>query len=167
MTDSHLRLSLIRHAQADDPVTQQEDWDRPLTRRGTLDAKEMARRMKTAKYKPQLILSSPAVRARQTSEAFAQCFTGATLQFVDDLYLAEPKQLLQSIREYGGTATHLLVVAHNPGITEFANQIAQDRNIDAMPTGCVVTAEFALSNWHELQSNSGVNVELDYPKRPA
>jgi phosphohistidine phosphatase len=167
MTESMLRLSLLRHAQADDPVSNQEDWDRPLTRRGTLDAKEMARRMKAAKHKPQLILSSPAVRARQTSEAFALCFTNATLQFVESLYLADPKQLLNCIRDHGGTAAHLLVVAHNPGITEFANELALDRPVDAMPTGCIVTAEFKLDSWQDLRANSGMNVELDYPQRPA
>ena len=162
-----LRLSLLRHAQADDPVSNQEDWDRPLTRRGMLDAKEMARRMKVAKHKPQLILSSPAIRARQTAETFAQCFAGATLQFVDGLYLADPKQLLICIREHGGAAAHLLVVSHNPGITEFANQLSQQRSVDAMPTGAIVTAEFELNTWQDLLPGTGLNVELDYPKRPA
>jgi phosphohistidine phosphatase len=161
------RLSLLRHAQADDPVSNRQDWDRPLTRRGQLDAKEMARRMKVAKHKPQLILSSPAIRARQTAETFAQCFAGATLQFVEGLYLADPKQLFNCIREHGGTATHLLVVAHNPGITEFASELAQERSIDAMPTGCVVTAEFDVEDWQDLLPATGINVELDYPQRPA
>jgi phosphohistidine phosphatase len=167
ITHPMLRLSLLRHAQADDPVSNQEDWDRPLTRRGMLDAKEMSRRMKVAKRKPQLILSSPAIRARQTAETFAQCFSGATLQFFEGLYLADPKQIFNCIREHGGTAAHLLVVAHNPGITEFASEISQERNIDAMPTGCIVTAEFDLTNWQDLQAATGINVELDYPQRPA
>jgi phosphohistidine phosphatase len=162
-----MRLSLLRHAQADDPVSNQQDWDRPLTRRGTLDAKEMVRRMKVAKQKPDLILSSPAIRARQTAEAFSACFASARLQFVEALYLAEPKQLLACIREHGGTAKHLLVVAHNPGITEFADQLSQERSVEAMPTGAIVTAEFDVHTWQELVPGTGVNVELDYPKRPA
>jgi phosphohistidine phosphatase len=162
-----MRLTLLRHAQADDPVSNQQDWDRPLTRRGLLDAKEMARRMKAAKHKPHLILSSPAIRARQTAETFAHCFASTTIQFVEGLYLADPKQLLNNIREHGGAASHLLVVAHNPGITEFANQLSQERSIDAMPTGAVVTAEFPLQRWQDLQPGSGINVELDYPQRPA
>jgi phosphohistidine phosphatase len=166
MTDM-MRLSLLRHAQADDPVSNQQDWDRPLTRRGLLDAKEMARRMKVGKHKPHLILSSPAVRARQTAETFAKCFAGAHLQYVEGLYLADPKQLLACIREYGGAATHLLVVAHNPGITEFANQLSRERTIDAMPTGAIVTAEFELNAWQGLVLGTGLNVELDYPQRPA
>lgn len=162
-----MRLSLLRHAQADDPVSNQQDWDRPLTRRGLLDAKEMARRMKVAKHKPHLILSSPAVRARQTAETFANCFAGAQLQFFEGLYLADPKQLLVCIREQGNAAEHLLVVAHNPGITEFANQLSRDRTIDAMPTCAIVTAEFKVSAWQELVPGAGLNVELDYPQRPA
>ncbi len=162
-----MRLSLLRHAQADDPVPNQPDWDRPLTKRGQLDAKEMARRMKVAKHTPDLILSSPAIRARQTAEAFAKCFSGAQVQFVETLYLADPKQLLAAIRDHGGAAMHLLVVAHNPGITEFADQLSKQRSIDAMPTGAVVTAEVDVKTWQELVPGSSTNVDLDYPQRSA
>lgn len=162
-----MRLSLLRHAQADDPVSNQPDWDRPLTKRGQLDAKEMARRMKVAKHTPDLILSSPAIRARQTAEAFAKCFSGAQVQFVETLYLADTKQLLAAIRDHGGNAMHLLVVAHNPGITEFADQLSQERSIEAMPTGAIVTAEFDVQTWQELVFATGINVELDYPQRSA
>jgi phosphohistidine phosphatase len=162
-----MRLSLVRHAQADDPVSNQPDWDRPLTRRGLLGAKEMARRMKVAKHKPHLILSSPAIRARQTAEIFAKCFAGVQLRFLETLYLADPKQLLAAIRDNGDTATHLLIVAHNPGITEFADQLSQERSIDAMPTGAMVTAEFSLNAWQDLLPATGINVEFDYPQRPA
>lgn len=159
------RLSLLRHAKADNPLPDQEDWDRPLTKRGLKDAAEMARRMKSQRLRPVLILSSPAIRARQTAEAFAKCFSSAQLQFVEDLYLATPKQMLASIHELGTSAAHLLVVGHNPGISEFADQLAQDRRIDGMPTGAIVTAEFNLNTWQELRLGMGSNIEFDYPQR--
>lgn len=161
------RLTLLRHAQADNPVSDQQDWDRPLTKRGERDAGEMARRMKALRQRPVLILSSPAIRARQTAEAFSKCFHNAQLQLVDDLYLAEPKQLLTAIHELGGSAAHLLVVAHNPGIAEFADQLSQDRRVDGMPTGATVTAEFDLENWQDLRPGTGINVEFDCPQRSA
>lgn len=161
------RLSLLRHAQADNPLSDQQDWDRPLTKRGLIDAAEMARRMKAHRQRPALILSSPAIRARQTAEVFAKCFANAQLQLVEDIYLASAKQLLASIHELGGSAAHLLVVAHNPGIAELADQLSPERRIDGMPTGAIVTAEFNVNAWQDLQLGTGNNVEFDYPQRCA
>jgi phosphohistidine phosphatase len=161
------RLTLLRHAQADNPLADQQDWDRPLTKRGERDAGEMARRMKSLRLRPVLILTSPAIRAWQTAEAFSKCFHNAQLQLVDDLYLATPRQLLTAIHAQGGSATHLLVVAHNPGISEFADQLSHDRRVDGMPTGAIVTAEFDLAGWHDLQPGTGANVEFDCPQRSA
>lgn len=161
------RLTLLRHAQADNPLSGQQDWDRPLTARGLLDAREMARRMKTQRRRPALILSSPAVRARQSAEAFMKCFGNIPLQLIEDLYLAAPRQILASIHAQGASAAHLLLVAHNPGICEFADQLSTERRIDGMPTGAIVTAEFALDTWRELHYGSGCNIEFDYPQRCA
>jgi phosphohistidine phosphatase len=161
------RLTLLRHAQADNPLPDQSDWNRLLTKRGQLDAKEMARRLKVQQLRPGLVLSSPALRARQTAEVFARCFSSATLQLVEELYLADSKLLLTLIQQRGGSSDHLLVVAHNPGITELASWLAQDRRIDNMPTCATVTAEFELDTWQALQPATGLNVEFDYPQRPA
>jgi len=161
------RLSLLRHAQADNPLPDQPDWDRPLTKRGLLDALEMARRMKAQRRRPELILSSPATRTRQTTEALIKYFSNAKLLFVEELYLTDSKQMLTAIQEYGESAKHLLVVAHNPGITELADLLSQERSIDAMPTAAIVTAEFDLHAWQDLLPATGIHVEFDYPQRPA
>lgn len=161
------RLILIRHAQADDPLPDQPDWDRPLTRRGIGDAAEMARRLKSPKYKPDLIIASPALRTRQTSDIFAERFNleAPHVKFVEESYLADARRLLGILQAHGGTAKTLLLVAHNPGITELADQLSQERGIDAMPTCAVFCAEFALTQWCDLLPASGVNVEFDYPHR--
>lgn len=169
---SHVkRLTLVRHAQADDQLPDRSDWERPLTRRGLRDAEEMAKRLKAQKLKPDLILSSPAVRARQTAEIFAKTLhhshSNDVLQFAEELYLADSKRLLACIHALGDTHRHLLVVAHNPGLTEFADQLSQERCIEAMPTCAIFTAEFAVNNWRELLPASGIHVELDYPHRAA
>jgi phosphohistidine phosphatase len=162
-----MRLTLLRHAQADDPVSDQQDWDRPLTKRGQLDAKEMTRRMKVQQLRPTLMLSSPAIRARQTAEVVGKCFAAATLQLVEDLYQADRKQLLSVIQEHGANAAHLLVIGHNPGISECADWLAQERRIDGMPTCAIVTMEFSVTTWQAIRPATGINVDFDYPQRPA
>jgi phosphohistidine phosphatase len=164
------RLTLVRHAQADDQVPDRSDWERPLTKRGLRDAEEMARRLKSQRLKPDLILSSPAMRARETAEIFAKQLCAnkpEKLQFADELYLADAKHLLNCIHTVGGAHLHLLIVAHNPGLTEFADQLSQERCVEAMPTCAIFTAEFALKSWDELLPATGIHVELDYPHRIA
>jgi len=162
------RLTLVRHAQADEQLPDQSDWERPLTKRGTLDAAEMAKRLKSQRLKPDLILCSPALRTRQTCEPFAK-FLGVAadkIVYEDDLYLADTKHLLQCVQRAGDVG-HIMVIAHNPGITEFAQWLAKDYSVDGMTTCATFTAEFDIEQWASLSEESGVNSSLDYPQRPA
>ena len=90
------RLTLVRHAKADTALPGQQDWDRVLDRRGQLDAPEMARRLRSRKLKPDLILSSPAVRALSTASIMARELKVHADRIAQDerLYLASPADLL-------------------------------------------------------------------------
>jgi phosphohistidine phosphatase len=164
---SLLRLTLVRHAKTEPGRHGQEDWDRALESRGQRDAPEMARRLKQYSPKPERILSSPAVRAITTATIMAREL-GVSAQKVQQderLYLASPKDMLAVIRELGERARHLMVVGHNPGITEFADRISGERSVDNLPTCAVYSLQFGIAAWSELQWDSGVDAELDYPKR--
>lgn len=161
------RLTLVRHAKSDWSLPDQRDWDRPLNPRGNHDAPEMGRRLRQRKLKPDLILTSPAVRALATATIFAKelRIPAARVQQDERLYLSSPEDMLQVIRELGGEARHLLVIGHNPGITELADRLSDERRIDHMPTCAVVTSLYNLRDWSDLSWQSGVEVELDYPKK--
>lgn len=160
------RLTLVRHAKSDWSVAGQPDWDRPLNARGLKDAPDMGRRLRERKLKPDCVLTSPAVRAITTAQLIARELGIAPdkLQQDERLYHAEPHMMLQVIRELGQTARHVLVVGHNPGITEFADQVSSDRRIDHMPTCAVVTLAVDLRDWTQLDWTCGKDVLLDYPK---
>ncbi|HKU15076.1 MAG TPA: histidine phosphatase family protein [Steroidobacteraceae bacterium] len=164
---SQLRLTLVRHAKTEPAAPGQEDWDRVLEPRGQRDAPEMARRMKQHGLKPDLILSSPAVRAITTATIMLRELGVAAQKLQQDerLYLASPKDMLSVIHELGGRARHLMVVGHNPGMTEFADRISAEREVDNMPTCAVYSLQFEIKEWSELAWDSGVDADLDYPKR--
>lgn len=161
-----LRLSLLRHANTEPAHPGQEDWDRALEARGRRDAPEMARRLKNRDLKPGKILTSPALRALATTSLVARELGIANHKIVQDerLYLADVKTLLATVRELGGTTKHLMVVGHNPGLTEFADALSSERSLDNMPTCAVYTLTFDIANWAELMLRTGVDAELDYPK---
>jgi phosphohistidine phosphatase len=163
------RLTLVRHAKSDWSLPGQPDWDRALNKRGQRDAPEMARRLRARKLKPELILTSPAVRALATATIMARELKvpASIVRHEERLYLAGPNDMLNVIRELGGQAKHLMVFGHNPGITEFANQLSAGDRIDNMPTCAVFTAEFKLEDWSALDWETGQHAEFDYPKNLA
>lgn len=162
-----LRLTLVRHAKAQSARAGEEDWDRPLEARGQHDAHEMGRRLRSRKLKPDNILSSPAVRALTTATIMARELGVAAAKVHQDerLYLASVKNLLKAVQDLGGDAQHLMVLGHNPGMTEFADELSSERSIDNLPTCAVYTLEFDIGNWSELEWTSGINADFDYPKR--
>ena len=163
------RLILVRHAKSDWSLPDQEDWDRPLNARGQRDAPEMARRLRSRRIKPDRILSSPAVRALTTATVMARELRVAPslLHAEERLYLATPADLLAVLRELGAGARQLMVVGHNPGITEFANRLSAEDTIDNMPTCAVFTARFDIAGWEALDWGHGEDAEFDYPRKPA
>jgi phosphohistidine phosphatase len=160
------RLTLVRHAKSDWSLPGQDDWDRPLNKRGQRDAPEMARRLRSRRLKPDLILSSPAVRALTTATVMARELKVPAAHVMQDerLYLASPADLLAVIRERGGEAKHVMVFGHNPGMNDCANQLSAGDRIDNLPTCGVFTAQFDIGAWSELGPNSGQDAEFDYPK---
>ena len=161
-----LRLTLVRHAKTSPAYSGQEDWDRVLEARGQRDAPEMARRLKELAPKADRVLTSPAVRALTTTTIMARELGIGASKVVQDerLYLAGPKDLLKVIHELGGNAAHLMVVGHNPGISEFADSLSNERSVDNMPTCAIYSVEFDIDDWRDLELGDGVNADFDYPK---
>lgn len=112
------RIYLLRHAQAVWPEPTMRDYDRPLSKRGVDDAAELAERMKQSGYVPGLILSSSAMRCRQTADAAYRTLGRApACRFVDDFYQAAPVTYLEALAENADAKT-VLICGHNPGIEE-------------------------------------------------
>jgi phosphohistidine phosphatase len=162
-----MRLTLLRHAKTESARSGQEDWHRELEPKGRMDATTMARRLRDKDLTPTLIVSSPAVRAITTAQLFAREFGIGSRSIIEDerLYLASPKAMLESVRAHGADTPHLMIVGHNPGITEFADRLSAERSLDNMPTCAAYTLEFDIKDWNELEWGTGMNAEFDYLSR--
>ena len=160
------QLTLIRHAKSS-WQTGHRDFDRPLNDRGLKAAPYMAERI-TAHYdRPDLIITSPARRARQTAELIA---TGIgydldRLQEDPELYDASTDTLLRRIQATPDDVNHLYLVAHNPGLTYLANQLTDSR-IDNLVTCAMFGATFDINHWSEADYDGGNVVYYDFPKNP-
>ncbi|MEO8306926.1 MAG: histidine phosphatase family protein [Pseudomonadota bacterium] len=134
-------LTLVRHAHAEWPDYAGKDFDRPLTQRGMEDALTSAREILAAQLPPDLLLSSTARRARDTAQILAREFGLATgaLRFTDRLYNATADTLEAAAQDAGGRSGHIMMVAHNPGISDFARRLTGNSTLALLPTAGWVT----------------------------
>jgi len=146
------RLTLMRHANAQWKDPQISDFDRPLNRRGSSEAEAMARRLIELKLFPTALLTSPARRARQTADIVARelGMTARKARIEESLYLAPAHEILRVIHRTGPRIAHLLVVGHNPGITEAANLLLAAPGIEALATAAVCSLSFDARNWAQI-----------------
>lgn len=124
---------LVRHAHAEWPNYAGRDFDRPLTARGEAEALQTARAIRAAGHQPGLLLASPARRTRQTARILADemAIPDDALRFVAALYNAPPATLEAELRRALATSPVVMLVAHNPGISELARELAAEP--DAAP----------------------------------
>jgi phosphohistidine phosphatase len=121
----------VRHAHAEWPDYRGRDFDRPLTVRGFDDALATARELLAAGLRPDVLLSSSARRTRDTTMIIAREFAlpGNAVRFTDRLYNASADDLETVAQDAGMRCTHVMLVAHNPGISDLARRLAGQKNL--------------------------------------
>ena len=161
-------LVLVRHAKSSWDDFSLSDFERPLNERGKRDAPMMARRIKSALLVPDALVSSSAIRARKTAEAFARelGMDGSAIRLTEALYLASPDTIGRVVSSLDDQHQTVAIFAHNPGITDFANQLGVAR-IDDMPTCAVYAVSATVDHWLDFLDGAKSFRYFDYPKNPA
>ena len=164
--DKPKRLSLVRHANAEHD-SDVRDFERPLTRKGRGEAEEVARRFLERAQIPDLIMTSAAVRTRETADIFARVLNvpARLVQAEDSLYLADGEHLLASIRGVGPRVGHLMLIGHNPGISAAAISLAPEAISTDLPTCGTVTMSVTCATWNLIDRRGVRDAERDAPKK--
>jgi phosphohistidine phosphatase len=160
-------LIVIRHAKSSWATPGQPDYDRPLNERGLRDAPEMGRRLKKAGIVPQLLVSSTAKRAEMTAKLVAGGlgYDAKNIQWEDRLYHAPPAIFEEVIYGLDDALQSVAIVAHNPGISEFAHSLDPNHSIGDLPTCGIVAVHFEAERWNEFALKSRKLILHDYPKK--
>ena len=159
-------LTLFRHAKSSWSDRTLSDRDRPLNQRGERDAPAMGKLVVDSGVRPSLILTSPATRAWQTATAVAREI-GYPIEFLqreEDLYLASLNTLMEVVAAHGSEFNHLMIVGHNPGLTEFANYLSPSLTGN-LPTSGVVSVSFDKDDWSLRERPVSNLLVYDYPKK--
>jgi len=155
-----IRLVLVRHAKSDWGTPSIGDHERPLNDRGMRDAPRMALALAETEFRPQVILSSTALRARTTAEAFGALF-GVAVNLDRELYGAPGATLLA--KAAGSGARRVIVVAHDPGMTELAERLSAGA-ITHMPTCAVASFTWDDDDWALVEAVDPVDWSFGSPR---
>jgi phosphohistidine phosphatase len=159
------RVTLLRHGEAQALDSSPEDFERVLTRRGTIEAQEIALRIVRNDLVPDLILVSPAERAWATAEIVAaECeLDPKQVQCARELYLATPEATWALLARRERALRHILICGHNPGLSQVASRFGPVPERRNLPTGGLVTAIWTHGEWQDLEPETAANCEMVDP----
>ena len=159
-------LTLVRHAKSSWKDRGLPDRFRPLNKRGKRDAPMMGERLAERGVEVDRVISSPATRAKTTAEAIAEEIGYPWEEIVVDerLYHAEAFELLEVIQGLEDYLHHVMLLGHNPGLTELANHLSP-YYINNVPTCGVVELRYDTAAWACLGEVEPTEVHFDYPKK--
>jgi phosphohistidine phosphatase len=157
-----LRLTLIRHANAEWKDASYEDFDRPLNKRGLAEAESIGKILAENQLVPELMLASTARRTQQTAETIARQLSLASrrVKAMEQLYLAREEAILALVHATGPKVHHLAIVGHNPGISELARSLApSEAPVGELATAAACTLTFTMDSWEGLKGPAANAVE--------
>ncbi len=154
-------LTIIRHGKSGYELGL-SDKQRKLVERGISDSTLVAQKYLPNLQSDFLIFSSTAVRAATTARIFAKIFLtfNDEIEFNDDLYTFDSRELERIIKKTNDNVTNLLIFGHNDAITDFVNKFG-DIYIDNVPTSGLVSIDFESDSWCEIQK--GKTIKTIFP----
>ena len=159
-------LYLLRHAKSSWKDEAVMDIDRPLNKRGLINAPLMGIYYRKLKVKPQFIISSPAKRALSTAHIVAKKLDYAekNIKIEMELYGANVEELVGIISKLQNSHNKVMLVGHNPAFT-LAVSYLTDQNIDNLPTCGLAQIDLNIKKWDEVKEDCGILSKFEYPKK--
>jgi phosphohistidine phosphatase len=153
-------LFLLRHAKSSWDEPSLADRERPLNKRGKREAPRIGRLLRQEQLSPDLILSSPARRARKTAQAVAEeSGYGGEIHLEEGLYPGDPEAYVETLRALPDHVGRAMLVGHNPGLEEFLEALTGEAR--PLATATLAQLELPIQRWSELsEETEGALVNL-------
>ena len=150
---------LVRHSKAEDRNNMTEDIDRPLSAEGIADSFKIADILLSSGIKPDMTLVSSARRTIHTARVFQKILNidEKDLIISRNLYYSSSKTILNQIIDIAVTINCVMVVAHNPGISDLARRLSSGR-VTFMENTQVVIFEYDIVQWNQLIDQKPVSI---------
>jgi len=159
------KIYLIRHAKSNCKTNITSDFEKGLSKRGKEDIKFMAKRLKFFEIMPDIIITSPAKRAKKTTEGITSIIKySREIVYEPSLYEASLQDYINLITNLDDSNHTAFIIAHNPTITE-AGEYFSGAILTNIPTCSIVCIVFDLDSFKEIKEGSGSVLFFDYPKK--
>lgn len=156
-------LYLIRHAKSSWDNENLSDFERPLSKRGLRDAPLMGKLLLSKEIYPDMILSSPANRAKSTAEVIKEEIGfKKDIVFDDSIYHSSCANLLHTIKSLDDKHNIVFMLGHNPSFNSLSYKLSH-KDIGNIPTCGIVGIKFNIQKWESL--DLGEMVIFEYPKK--
>ena len=143
----------MRHAKSEWGAGLSSDQERPLSPRGVKAAKRMGKFLTKVEAAPDLILTSPAVRARTTAELANKAGKwGASMEIIPSFYGGVWTDVVDGILSTGASADRILVAGHEPTWSDLVS-ILTGGSLVAMPTAAIACLQIIGNSWSKLGAN--------------
>ncbi len=158
------KLFIIRHAKSSWKDFSLDDFDRPLNKRGKLNAPLMGTRLKERGVVPDIMISSSALRAKTTAEIIAKKVKySQKIIFKKDIYEIGESAIEKILKKLDDENSVVFLFGHNPDLNMLAEYYVDfDENI---PTCGIVEIAFNCGKWKDISSENAKFISFDYPKR--
>jgi phosphohistidine phosphatase len=119
------RILIMRHAKSDWNTGSKRDFDRPLNGRGEESAPAVGVELKKKGLTPDLMISSPAMRAKMTAEAVAKT-SGykADIEWNESYYFGYTGEILASLKHLDESIQSVMIFGHNPTFSSFSEMLS-------------------------------------------
>ena len=146
-------LYVVRHAKASMKDPSIADRERPLLEKGKKRTKRIIDFLKLHRVKPDVILSSSAKRAVETAEYISRGLScpDDIIQKLAYFYDIDERGLINEFMDFPDKYDSVMIVGHNPAITNFINNFSK-KKMDSLPTSGVVCIKFNMDSWDEIES---------------
>lgn len=161
-----LQLLVLRHGHAEHepPASGGGDIDRQLRPKGIRLVGALAPRVQA--LDPDLVLSSPSVRTRETVDHLE---LSAPVEYLEPLYAADADELLDAVRELSGRdepPTTVLLVGHNPGVHQLILELTGGEQLPGFPPSALAVLDLDVEHWWQADTGAGRLTALHLPDDP-
>ena len=158
------KLIIIRHSKSSWKDFSLADFHRPLNKRGKRDGPIMANFLSKKINKICFLHSSSSVRTFETSKFFIDRIKFDKIKYDDSLYHSSSFSIFSMIKNYPDNYSSVVIIAHNPGLTNLINEIT-NISLDNLPTTGLAEIDFNCLKWNEVSFENSNLIEIKFPKQ--
>lgn len=159
-------LFLVRHGKSSWKEAEVHDKERPLSIRGVEEVYKLAEDFKERGYYPELVITSSATRAWQTARILAEGFEYpvSRINVSDWLYSCTKNELFDELRKVSNQIDSVLIVGHDPSLTNFVNLFMR-YPLEKIKASGFVHIQFESNDWSILTQNPSKVIRTHLVKR--